>query len=59
MNLFNLGLLWIKEQTENIEGISLNVGVQSITPQCNDISTEKKSKKGRKSKKTVCTTDQL
>ena len=59
MNLFNLGLQWIKEQTENIEGISLNVGVQSITPRCNDSSSEKKNKKGRKSKKTVCTTDQL
>ena len=59
MNLFNLGLQWIKEQTENIESIPLNVGVQSITPRCNDSSTEKKSKKGRKSKKTVCTTDQL
>ncbi len=59
INLFNLGLNWIKEQTENIESIPLNVGVQSITPRCNDSSTEKKSKKGRKSKKTVCTTDQL
>ena len=59
MNLFDLGLNWIKEQTESIESISLNVGVQSITPQCNDSSSEKKSKKGRKSKKTVCTTDQL
>ena len=37
MNLFNLGLNWIKEQTENIDGISINVGVQSITPRCNDI----------------------
>ena len=35
MNLFNLGLNWIKEQTENIEGTSLNVGVQSIIPKCN------------------------
>ena len=59
MNLFNLGLNWIKEQTENIESIPLNIGVQSITPRCNGNFSEKKNKKGRKSKKTVCTTDQL
>ncbi len=59
MNLFNLGLQWIKEQTENIESIPLNIGVQSTTLRCNDSSSEKKNKKGRKSKKTVCTTDQL
>ena len=59
MNLFNLGLQWIKEQTENIESIPLSVGVQSITPKCNGSFSEKKNKKGRKSKKTVCTTDQL
>ena len=48
MNLFNLGLQWIKEQTENIEGTSLNVGVQSITPRCNDSqSSEKKIGKKR------------
>lgn len=59
MNLFDLGLNWIKEQTENIESIPPNVGVQSTIQRCNDISTEKKSKKGRKFKKTVCTTGQL
>ena len=62
MNLFNLGLLWIKEQTENIEGISLNVGVQSITPRCNDSqSTEKKvgKKRSRTSKVRSRATGQL
>ena len=50
MNLFNLGLQWIKEQTECSESISLQTGVQSITQRCNDSSTEKKSKKGRRPK---------
>ena len=36
MNLFNLGLNWIKEQTECSESTSLQTGVQSITPRCND-----------------------
>ena len=59
MNLYLLGLEYIKQQTENIESIPLSVGVQSITPKCNGSFSEKKNKKGRKSKKTVCTTDQL
>lgn len=50
MNLFNLGLNWIKEQTENIEGISLNVGVQSITPRCNDSQPTDGKKRSRTSK---------
>lgn len=50
MNLFNLGLNWIKEQTENIEGISLNVGVQSITPRCNDSQPVVGKKRSRVSK---------
>ena len=58
MNLFDLGLLWVKEQTECLESISLQTGVQSITPECNDSSTEKKSKKGRRPKSRI-TTDQL
>ena len=62
MNLFNLGLQWIKEQTENIEGTSLNVGVRSITPRCNDSrSTEKKvgKKRSRTSKVRSRATGQL
>ena len=62
MNLFNLGLQWIKEQTENIGGISLNVGVPSITPRCNDSqSTEKKvgKKRSRTSKVRSRATGQL
>ena len=59
INLYNLGLNWIKERTENIESTPLNVRVQSITQRCNDSSSEKKNNKGRQSKKTVCTTDQL
>ena len=62
MNLFNLGLQWIKEQTENIGGISLNVGVPSITPRCNDSqSTEKKvgKKRSRTSKVRPRATGQL
>lgn len=50
MNLFNLGLNWIKEQTENIEGMSLNVGVQSITPRCNDSQPVVGKKRSRASK---------
>ncbi len=54
MNLFNLGLNWIKEQTENIDGISINVGVQSITPRCNDsqLSEKKVGKKRSRVSKT-------
>lgn len=62
MNLFNLGLNWIKEQTENIGGISLNVGVPSITPRCNDSqSIEKKvgKKRSRTSKVRPRATGQL
>ena len=62
MNLFNLGLNWIKEQTENLGGISLNVGVPSITPRCNDSqSTEKKvgKKRSRTSKVRPRATGQL
>ncbi len=58
MNLFDLGLLWIKEQTENTESTSFSIGVQSITPRCNDSSFEKKSKKSRRHKSRN-TTDQL
>ena len=47
MNLFNLGLNWIKEQTENIDGISINVGVQSITPRCNDSQSSIGKKRSR------------
>ena len=53
MNLFNLGLNWIKEQTENIEGISLNVGVQSITPRCNDSQPTDGKKRSRTSKSPI------
>ena len=62
MNLFNLGLQWIKEQTENIEGISLNVGVQSITPRCNDSRLSEKEvgkKRSRTSKVRSIATGQL
>ena len=62
INLFNLGLCWIKEQTENIEGISLDVRVQSITPRCNDSQfTEKKvgKKRSRTSKVRSRATGQL
>ena len=62
MNLFNLGLNWIKEQTENIEGTSLNVGVQSIIPKCNDSQfSEKKigKKRSRASKVRSSATSQL
>ena len=51
MNLFNLGLQWIKEQTENIESIPLNVGVQSTIPRCNDSQTTEK-KVGKKRSRT-------
>ena len=50
MSLFNLGLNWIKEQTESIDGISLNVGVQSITPRCNDSQPTVGKKRSRVSK---------
>ena len=50
MNLFNLGLQWIKEQTENIEGMSLNVGVQSITPRCNATLSDEKKKEHKRSR---------
>ena len=59
MNLFNLGLQWIKEQTENIEGISLNVGVQSITPRCNDSQPLVGKKRSRTSKVRSRATGQL
>lgn len=59
MNLFNLGLQWIKEQTENIEGISLNVGVQSITPRCNDSQPTVGKKRSRASKPRSRSTGQL
>lgn len=62
MNLFTIGLNWIKEQTENIEGTSLNVGVQSITPKCNDSQfSEKKigKKRSRASKVRSSATSQL
>ena len=59
MNLFNLGLQWIKEQTENIEGISLNVGVQSITPRCNDSQSLVGKKRSRVSKTRSRATGQL
>lgn len=50
MNLFNLGLNWIKEQTENIEDIFLNVGVQSITPRCNATLSDEKKKEHKRSR---------
>lgn len=59
MNLFNLGLNWIREQTENIEGISLNVGVQSITPRCNDSQSSIGKKRSRTSKVRSRATGQL
>ena len=62
MNLFNLGLQWIKEQTENIEGMSFNVGVQSITPRCNDSQLSEKKvgkKRSRTSKVRSIATGQL
>ena len=62
MNLFNLGLNWIKEQTECLESTSLQTGVQSITPRCNDSqSTEKKvgKKRSRTSKVRSRATGQL
>ena len=59
MNLFNLGLSWIKEQTENIEGISLNVGVQSITPRCNDSQLVVGKKRSRTSRVRSRATGQL
>ena len=59
MNLFNLGLQLIKEQTENIEGISLNVGVQSITPRCNDSQSLVGKKRSRTSKVRSRATGQL
>ena len=59
MNLFNLGLQWIKEKTENIEGISLNVGVQSITPRCNDSQPTVGKKRSRASKPRSRATGQL
>ena len=62
MNLFNLGLQWIKEQTECSESISLQTGVPSITPRCNDSqSTEKKvgKKRSRTSKVRPRATGQL
>lgn len=59
MNLFNLGLQWIKEQTENIEGISLNVGVQSIAPRCNDSQPLVGKKRSRTSKVRSRATGQL
>ena len=62
MNLFNLGLQWIKEQTECSESTSLQTGVQSITPRCNDSqSTEKKvgKKRSRTSKVRSRATGQL
>lgn len=53
MNLFNLGLQWIKEQTENIESMSLNVGVQSITPECNVTFSDEKKKEHKRSRTKV------
>lgn len=62
MNLFNLGLNWIKEQTECSESISLQTGVQSITQRCNDSQhSEKKvgKKRSRASKTRSRATGQL
>ena len=45
MNLYLLGLDYIKQQTENAESISPCIGVQSITPECNaTLSAEKKER---------------
>ena len=50
MNLFDLGLLWIKEQTENTESISPCIGVQSIPPECNATFSDKKKKENKRSR---------
>ena len=59
MNLFNLGLNWIKEQTECSESTSLQTGVQSITPRCNDIQSSIGKKRSRASKVRSRATGQL
>lgn len=65
MNIYQRGLTHIqnylneKNNPNNQNGQVCSDGVLSTSPRCNDSSTKKKSKKGRKSKKTVCTTDQL
>ena len=50
MNLFDLGLLWIKEQTENAESTSTCIGVQSIPPECNVTFSDKKKKENKRSR---------
>ena len=59
MNLFNLGLNWIKEQTECSESTSLQTGVQSITPRCNDSQPMVGKKRSRASKPRSRATGQL
>ena len=59
MNLFNLGLNWIKEQTECSESTSLQTGVPSITPRCNDSQPVVGKKRSRASKPRSRATGQL
>ena len=59
MNLFNLGLQWIKEQAECSESTSLQTGVQSITPRCNDSQSSIGKKRSRTSKVRSRATGQL
>ena len=50
MNLYLLGLEYIKQQTESIESIPLNVGVPSITPECNATLSDEKKKECKRSR---------
>lgn len=65
MNIYQRGLTFIQDYLKEVNNPNNQDGqirsdrVQSATPRCNDSSIEKKSKRGRKSKKTVCTTGKL
>ncbi len=50
MNLYLLGLEYIKQQTKNAESISPCIGVQSITPRCNATFSAEKKKENKRSR---------
>ena len=50
MNLYLLGLEYIKQQTENAESISPCIGVQSITSRCNATFSDEKKKENKRSR---------
>ena len=53
MNLYLLGLEYIKQQTDNTESISPCIGVQSIPPECNATLSDEKKKDHKRSRTKV------